>query len=403
MLPKIPYTPSVRKQQQMKFGGYTHTSGARDGAIYDMKNISADEYPILTPMKNRLVSPMVARGAVDFTFGTDGTPYYLVPSGDRYKFYKAEREVGETENTKLCRLSNKYIIIYSPHLTVYDTEADTLLSKGIPSDNVASIKNEPFVTLNTNITMINEANKRTEHIELYLYNDKVVANCDMCGFQIAKAFADAINGKERIKLSDKDGVVENWYYGGAQIDFENYQVKFDRDLTQAITPNTIRGNTVQRLEVEESGKKYILQGEAYWEETGSTVTAAKYIFYGLEVSGLQGGNEFYITAKSTSQEAKLENTFTLLTSSLEKNELNLVCRGTIFPIEKVERDDGVNKKIKITVTGESFGGINAFDIVVNGITLEFPEEMENVFQCNNRLWGTKGNHIYASALGDPYN
>ncbi len=29
--------------------------------------------------------------------------------------------------------------------------------------------------------------------------------------------------------------------------------------------------------------------------------------------------------------------------------------------------------------------------------------LENTFECNNRLWGTMGNSIYASALGDPFN
>lgn len=37
-----------------------------------------------------------------------------------------------------------------------------------------------------------------------------------------------------------------------------------------------------------------------------------------------------------------------------------------------------------------------------GLAREIPL-LENTFECNNRLWGTSGDVIYASALGDPFN
>lgn len=52
----IPYTntaPRKGRQQQIRFGGYNHTRAASEGEIYDMKNISLQEFPVLQAREPR--------------------------------------------------------------------------------------------------------------------------------------------------------------------------------------------------------------------------------------------------------------------------------------------------------------------------------------------------------------
>lgn len=52
-LPKLPYQDQLNKSYQVQFGGYNHTEGARDGEIWDMENMTADDYPVLASRNKR--------------------------------------------------------------------------------------------------------------------------------------------------------------------------------------------------------------------------------------------------------------------------------------------------------------------------------------------------------------
>lgn len=51
----LPYVSSTAKKRtfQTSFYGYNHTEGCRDGEFYDMKNMSSDLYPVLSPRSKR--------------------------------------------------------------------------------------------------------------------------------------------------------------------------------------------------------------------------------------------------------------------------------------------------------------------------------------------------------------
>lgn len=70
-LPHMKYSDSISKQTRVKFGGYNHSLYARDGDIYDMKNISSDYYPLISQRKQRALAP---------------TPSLKVWSGKGYSF-----------------------------------------------------------------------------------------------------------------------------------------------------------------------------------------------------------------------------------------------------------------------------------------------------------------------------
>ncbi len=52
-LASAPYTDGYGKATQLQFGGLHHRKACADGEIYDMKNMSADDYPLLRPRKRR--------------------------------------------------------------------------------------------------------------------------------------------------------------------------------------------------------------------------------------------------------------------------------------------------------------------------------------------------------------
>ena len=55
--PQVPYTPQIYKNYQTTFGGYNHTAACGEGEIYDMKNIGHEEFPVLTPRRGRNTAP----------------------------------------------------------------------------------------------------------------------------------------------------------------------------------------------------------------------------------------------------------------------------------------------------------------------------------------------------------
>ncbi len=60
-LPKLPLRDDPGRVTQTAFGGYDHSDGAYDGAIYDMTNLSSRSYPLLATRKKRVVTAVTER------------------------------------------------------------------------------------------------------------------------------------------------------------------------------------------------------------------------------------------------------------------------------------------------------------------------------------------------------
>ena len=46
-LPNMKFADGIAKGKQIKFGGLNHSRGARDGELWDLKNLTIDHYPLL--------------------------------------------------------------------------------------------------------------------------------------------------------------------------------------------------------------------------------------------------------------------------------------------------------------------------------------------------------------------
>ena len=80
-LPTMRCSDGIRKHKQLKFDGLNHTLGAEDGALWDMKNLSSDDYPLLSVRPNRkLLGTLAKPNGLFYWKGmmwVDGTDVYF--------------------------------------------------------------------------------------------------------------------------------------------------------------------------------------------------------------------------------------------------------------------------------------------------------------------------------------
>ncbi len=128
-LPSMVYADGIRKHSQVQFGGYDHRIAAGDGAIWDMKNMSSDLYPILTPRKPRYKIASIEKP--NGFFAKDGT--YWVDGTEFYKDGVLKGEVADGEKTFAA--IGPYILIF-PDARYYNKE----------TDEMGSLKSRIYVT-----------------------------------------------------------------------------------------------------------------------------------------------------------------------------------------------------------------------------------------------------------------
>lgn len=117
-LPSMVYADGIGKAVQTTFGGYNHTRQARDGELYDMRNLTGDFPGLLaTRGRRRLVETISEPGGVGSLNGL----YWV--SGDGF-YYQGERKGTVTRGEKRFAGMGSRVIIF-PDKVVYDTAADT--------------------------------------------------------------------------------------------------------------------------------------------------------------------------------------------------------------------------------------------------------------------------------------
>ncbi len=79
-LPSMVNRDNIRKTVQTVFGGYNHTNACAEGELYDMTNMSSDEYPLLSPRRPRVLVQTLEKPnglfAKDGLLLVDGTDLY---------------------------------------------------------------------------------------------------------------------------------------------------------------------------------------------------------------------------------------------------------------------------------------------------------------------------------------
>lgn len=105
-LPSMPYTSGIRKYQQIQFLGYNHNLSARDGELWDMKNLTSDFYPLLSPRLPRYKAGTLTKPnglyAKDGLYWVDGTGFYA----------EGEKKGDVTDGKKIFSSLGAYIVIF---------------------------------------------------------------------------------------------------------------------------------------------------------------------------------------------------------------------------------------------------------------------------------------------------
>ena len=118
-LPLMPNRDRIRKHSTVKFGGLDHNKSAADGAIYDMRNMTSDDYPLLSTRKKRYQVRSVAspRGicAHDGLYYVDGTKLKIMTS-------TADATIGYVSDTdKVFAAMGSYLLVF-PDKKYYNKE-----------------------------------------------------------------------------------------------------------------------------------------------------------------------------------------------------------------------------------------------------------------------------------------
>lgn len=106
-LPNMKYMDGITKKTQVKFGGLNHSAGAKDGELWDMKNLTGDHYPLLaTRSPRRIYRHMDAAGSIltwDALCWVDSNSFY----------YDGEYIGGDLqEGRKTLAAIGSYIVIF---------------------------------------------------------------------------------------------------------------------------------------------------------------------------------------------------------------------------------------------------------------------------------------------------
>ena len=105
-LPRVAYSDGIEKAVQTKFNGLDHNRGAKDGELWDMRNLTSDRYPLLASRPPRKLHRHLAEPGGIFSW--DGLCWV---DGDGF-WYKGERKGTVTRGEKTFAALGAYVVIF---------------------------------------------------------------------------------------------------------------------------------------------------------------------------------------------------------------------------------------------------------------------------------------------------
>lgn len=137
-LPTMLHADGIRQHSQVKFGGYMHTPGARDGDIYAMQNMTSDDYPLLGARGERYLLRTLERP--NGIFYSDGL-YWV----DGTQFYADGAVKGTVSDSRKQFVAMGAYIILLPDMTYYNRITGEFGSLRASWSGAASITDGTYV------------------------------------------------------------------------------------------------------------------------------------------------------------------------------------------------------------------------------------------------------------------
>lgn len=354
-LPYLENRVSMYNDHQWTFGGINHKEGARDGEIYDMMNVTLDNYPAMSSRRGRVVEML--NGAKNYGAGViNGKLYYCADDGEgTTKFYydgKAKFTVEASE--KQYAVVNKYLCIFPDkmYFSLWEDEVKgeydslTALHEAVSAEDTASDGDVYRVKVSDGF------------FRYFSYNSqgKWNADVDLPLIDGDEVYTDSYSAQRRwIYLMDSWGSLEGRY---------------------SVSLDAIRGNSIDDKRWGDT------DNNTRWLRTGDTVRVKIKYYHKGTYDGKEIKSTVYktYTATLTSVAAKQTYDYTFYTFN-------------------TEFDSAINSEIiKPNETSS--------DVEHKATAVWFERVIPDFVFCfehNNRLWGCADGKIYASALGDPFN
>lgn len=137
MLPSMAQAKHLTKQQIVQFAGYDHNAVPKDGYLYDMKNLTGDLYPVLSPRKGRTLVRTLTKPNGLFAAGrlcwVDGTDFY----------YDGVKKGTVADGKKTFARLGAWVLIF-PDKAYYNTATDTFGALEARWSGTASITNYAY-------------------------------------------------------------------------------------------------------------------------------------------------------------------------------------------------------------------------------------------------------------------
>ena len=343
-LPGLAYSDGIRRTMQVEFGGYEHRRAAGDGQIWEMRNLSSDEYPLLAVRRQRHLLPSLTTPG-----GIYGHDQLALVDGTSFSYG------GAVKGTVTA--GEKTIIAMGAYLLIF------------PDKAYYNLKTDEFGSLEASYT--GAAGAISFH-DGYIYEEAADANSITTSgdaFPFKAGDAVTIEGCTVHEENNKTPIIREISEDGKTLIFyENIFTIGSREYLDMVIPGerdiiataAFYAGTSYSFD-EESGYSVNQNTQIALSAAGATAAAGKYYIGRAEEAETESGRVVY----------------KILTATYSDDKLYLT-------VEERRASETYSEPGAITIKREV-------------------PDMDYFCVNENRLWGCKEKTIYASKLGDPFN
>lgn len=364
-LPKLPYDDRITRSVQQNFGGYQHNRGVYDGNLYDMKNLSSDQYPLLGPRRPRVSVDVIApyngvAGAEEVLCYAEGTAFYF-----------GTREVGTVSDCrKTFAVLGRRLLIFPDKVYLNTSAAGVYPTAAALTAAVAAPGYGSIYAVGT-----------AAPYDLYVWNGDSWDFLEKEFGTMEPSFQGNVTFCAKGRLFDEDAA-ENCIYR-RNTDWNRYFRPGDAVTIRGCSRHTENNKTAVIREID--GDRLSFYEYAFTLDEGVSYVADTL---------LEAGSYTFVFEKES-------YTFHIDVSLPEGTEITY--KNGVLSYGGEQGDIAVECNAGIGGTVLNFRN-KVFDTEETAVTItrEIPN-MEHLCSGNNRLWGCAGDTIYCSKQGDPFN
>lgn len=343
-LPKMKYSSRIGKTVQDSFAGYRHTMDAGDGEIWDMQNLSSRYAPLMTtrlPRKTtaRLNKPNGLYAMEKLAWVDGGTFYY---DG------VAEGVVSDGRK-RFASLGSRIIIL--PDMCYYD------------------VASGEFGTLGKAVTL------QSARLKDGFYAGEFAEANTLYSSEVN--FNDYFNTGDAVALSGLSNEENNKTPIIREISEDGHELRFYENVFTLGEANTrVTEVDSEPMQAQLTGTRYMAASVGAGGKLAFTLDQETAISASAEGAAAAVGKYFYQLTDSAVKGVETNVYYKVTEASFTGNYLEMTLEAT--------RSMAYNAETNVTVEREI-------------------PEMDYMCANENRLWGCKGDTVYASKPGDPFN